>query len=44
MYGNFSIRVVISCVLAGGAFYIIGIVVPLPEMKEFLTGVFRRRR
>jgi peptidoglycan biosynthesis protein MviN/MurJ (putative lipid II flippase) len=36
-------RGVIPCLLAGGAFYIIGIVLPLPEMKEFLTSPFRRR-
>ena len=36
-------RALIPCVLAGGTFYIIGIVLPLPEMKEFLFSMLKRR-
>lgn len=36
-------RAVIPCLLAGGTLYIIGIVLPLPEMNEFLFSMLRRR-
>ncbi len=36
-------RAVIPCLLAGGTFCILGAVIPLPEMKEFLPSPFRRR-
>ena len=35
-------RTAIPCLLAGGTLYIIGVVLPLPEMGEFLTSLFRR--
>lgn len=37
-------RAVIPCILSGITFYILGIVIPLPEMREFLTALVRRRR
>lgn len=37
-------RALIPCVLAGFTFYIIGIVLPLPEMSEFLFSMIRRKR
>jgi putative peptidoglycan lipid II flippase len=35
-------RVVFPCVLAGGTFYVLGIIIPLPEMGEFLWSLLRR--
>ena len=37
-------RGVIPCLLAGATMYIIGVVMPLPEMGEFLFPLFRRKR
>ncbi|MCD8351940.1 MAG: murein biosynthesis integral membrane protein MurJ [Planctomycetaceae bacterium] len=37
-------RVVFPGVLACGTFYILGIIIPLPEMGEFLWSLFRRGR
>jgi putative peptidoglycan lipid II flippase len=37
-------RVLVPCVLAAGTFSIIGSVLPLPEMREFLYPLFRRRK
>ena len=37
------VRTVVPGILAGGTFYIIGIVLPLPEMGEFFTTLLRRR-
>ncbi|MCL2000240.1 MAG: murein biosynthesis integral membrane protein MurJ [Planctomycetes bacterium] len=37
-------RVLIPAILASGTFYIIGVVLPLPEMNEFLFSMFSRRK
>jgi Uncharacterized membrane protein, putative virulence factor len=42
-FGHLLQRAIIPCLLAGGTFYILAIVIPLPEFREFLTGMFRRR-
>jgi putative peptidoglycan lipid II flippase len=34
-------RTAIPCILAGGTFYIIGAVIPLPEMREFLYPILK---
>lgn len=36
------IRALVPCLLAAGAFYIIAIVLPLPELREFFFSVFRK--
>lgn len=43
-FWNLLIRVAAPCVLAAVSFYIIAIVVPLPEFKEFVGGVFAREK
>ena len=35
-------RALVPGALAVGTFFVIGVVLPLPEMKEFLFGLFRR--
>ena len=36
-------RAVIPCILAGGTFYIIGAIMPLPEMGEFIFSQLRKK-
>jgi hypothetical protein len=35
-------RAIVPCLLSVGTFYIIGVVLPLPEMKEFLFSMLKR--
>lgn len=42
-FWNLAIRVVFPCALAAVTFYVLAIVVPLPEFKEFVGAMFRRR-
>lgn len=43
-FSNLLVRVLCPCVLAAGTFYILSVVVPIPEFKEFVGGIFSRRR
>jgi putative peptidoglycan lipid II flippase len=43
-FSNLLQRAIIPCILSGITFYILGIVMPLPEMGEFLTTLIRRKR
>ncbi len=38
------IRGLVPCILAGGTLYILAIVLPIPEVNEFLFAMFRRKK